>query len=136
VFGPVAEDARHHLSLPPGDPVTILGDRELLTQAFSNLIENAILHTPPGTIVTVSLVRENGVAVATVSDDGPGVPPDEHPKLFQRFYRLEASRTRPGFGLGLALVAAIAELHGASVTIDSRTGRGFAISLRFRGDAA
>lgn len=131
VFGPVAEDARHHLNLPPGGPVTILGDRELLTQAFSNLIENAILHTPAGTTVTVGLANRNGDAVVTISDDGPGVPPDEHPKLFQRFYRLEASRTRPGYGLGLALVAAIAELHGASITVESQTGRGFAISLRF-----
>lgn len=134
VFGPVAEDARHHLSLVPGDPVTILGDRELLTQAFSNLIENAILHTPAGTIVTVSLAHRNGEAVVTISDDGPGVPPDEHPKLFQRFYRLEASRTRPGYGLGLPLVAAIAELHGASIAIESQPGRGFAISLRFPGN--
>lgn len=131
VFGPVAEDARHHLSLPPGDSITVLGDRELLTQAFSNLIENAILHTPAGTMVTVSLAHRNGEAVVTISDDGPGVPPNEHPKLFQRFYRLEASRTRPGYGLGLALVAAIAELHGAAISIDSQTGRGFAISLRF-----
>jgi len=131
VFGPVAEDARHHLSLAAADPVTILGDRELLTQAFSNLIENAILHTPAGTIVTVGLAHRNGEAVVTVSDDGPGVPPDEHPRLFQRFYRLEASRTRPGYGLGLALVAAIAELHGAVISIESQSGRGFAISLRF-----
>jgi len=131
VFGPVAEDARHHLSLPLGEPVTILGDRELLTQAFSNLIENAILHTPDNTIVTVSLTREDSEAVVPISDDGPGVPPDEHPKLFQRFYRLEASRTRPGYGLGLALVAAIAELHGASIALGSQTGRGFSISLRF-----
>lgn len=133
VFGPVAEDARHHLSLAPGDPITILGDRELLTQAFSNLIENAILHTPAGTIVTVGLVNRNGEAVVTISDDGPGIPPHEHGKLFQRFYRLEASRTRPGYGLGLALVAAIAELHGAAITVESQTGRGFAISLRFPG---
>ena len=130
VFGPVAEDARHHLSLSPGDPVTILGDRELLTQAFSNLIENAILHTPAGTIVTVSLAHRDREAVVTISDDGPGVPPDEIPKLFQRFYRLEASRTRPGYGLGLALVAAVAELHGARPDIATASG-GFSISLHF-----
>ncbi len=131
VFEPVAEDARHYLSLSLSGPITISGDRELLTQAFSNLIENAIIHTPAGTIVTVSLQRRDDEIVATVSDDGLGVPPDEHQKLFQRFYRLEASRTRPGYGLGLALVAAIAELHGASVAVDPQAGRGFAISLRF-----
>jgi len=130
VFGPVAEDARHHLCLPPSDPIIIQGDRELLTQSFSNLIENAILHTPAGTIVTVSLAHRDREAVVTISDDGPGVPPDEIPKLFQRFYRLEASRTRPGYGLGLALVAAVAELHSARAVIATVSG-GFSISLHF-----
>ncbi len=130
VFGPVAEDAGHHLCLSLNGPALIQGDRELLIQLFSNLIENAILHTPGGTLVTVSLNCENGDAVAAVSDDGPGVPPAEHGKLFQRFYRQEASRTRPGYGLGLALVAAVAELHGAQVAVASSGKSGFSISLR------
>jgi signal transduction histidine kinase len=130
VFGPVAEDAHHHLRVSLNGPSIISGDRELLVQAFSNLIENAILHTPDETIVTISLSRENDEAVVTVSDDGPGVPPSEHQKLFQRFYRLEASRTRPGYGLGLALVAAIAELHDARATIHETNGKGFSISVR------
>ena len=130
VFGPVAEDAGHHLCLSLNGPALIQGDRELLIQLFSNLIENAILHTPASTLVTVSLNCENGDAVAAVSDDGPGVPPAEHGKLFQRFYRQEASRTRPGYGLGLALVAAIAELHGAEVAVTSSGKSGFSISLR------
>lgn len=127
VFGPVAEDAKHHLCLSLNGPAWIQGDRELLTQLFSNLIENAILHTPAGTLVTISLNRENDQAVAVVSDDGPGVPPEEHDKLFQRFYRREASRTRPGYGLGLALVRAIADLHGARVKIDTNAAGGFSI---------
>ena len=128
VFGPVAEDSKHHLSLCLNGPAVIQGDRELLIQLFSNLIENAILHTPAGTLVTVSLNRENGEAIAAVTDDGPGVPQQEHEKLFRRFYRQEASRTRPGYGLGLALVSAIAELHGATLKI-ADDGKGF--SLRF-----
>jgi signal transduction histidine kinase len=64
-----------------------------------------------------------------VSDDGPGVPADEHEKLFQRFYRREASRTRPGFGLGLALASAIADLHAGRLEIETVQPRGFAISL-------
>ena len=130
VFGPVAEDARHHLRLSINGPAIIPGDRELLTQLFSNLIENAILHTPEDTLVTVSLYRAEDALVATVSDNGPGVPPEEHEKLFRRFYRREASRTRPGYGLGLALSAAIADLHGATLTIDSAAMRGFSISVR------
>lgn len=129
LFGPVAEDAGHHLTFALEEPLNISGDRELLTQLFSNLIENAIIHTPPGTRVAVTLWREGDDAVIQVSDDGPGVPQDEHQKLFQRFYRHEASRTRPGYGLGLALAAAIAELHGARVKIETNTPRGLAIAL-------
>jgi signal transduction histidine kinase len=130
VFGPVAEDSGHHLCLSLNGPALIQGDRELLIQLFSNLIENAIIHTPAGSLVTVSLNCEDGEAIAVVSDDGPGVPPEEHGKLFQRFYRQEASRTRPGYGLGLALAAAIADLHGARIVVDGYGGNGFSISLR------
>jgi signal transduction histidine kinase len=130
VFGPVAEDTRHHLSLSLNTEAPIQGDRELLIQLFSNLIENAILHTPGGSVVTISLNREGDEIVAAVSDDGPGVPAEEHEKLFRRFYRREASRTRPGYGLGLALAAAIAELHGARLTIDNRAKQGFSIAFR------
>jgi signal transduction histidine kinase len=129
LFAPVAEDACHKLEFTLDRPLQISGDRELLTQLFSNLIENAIIHTPPGTKVSVSLSREGNDAVVRVSDDGPGVPPEEHDKLFQRFYRREASRTRPGFGLGLALVSAIADLHGARLKVETAEPRGFAIVL-------
>jgi signal transduction histidine kinase len=129
VFSAVAEDGGHHLRLDLNGPAAILGDRELLTQLFSNLIENAIIHTPPGTQVLVSLRRENGEAVVAVRDNGPGVPPEEHQKLFQRFYRREASRTRPGYGLGLALASAVAELHGARMTIETESRGGFSIAL-------
>ena len=129
VFGPVAEDARHHLSLSLDGPAIIHGDRELLVQLFSNLIENAILHTPEGTLVTLSLHRVDDELVASVSDNGPGVPAEEHAKLFRRFYRREASRTQPGYGLGLAVAAAIAELHGAPIVVDKSRKRGFSISL-------
>jgi signal transduction histidine kinase len=129
VFAAVAEDRGHHLSLDLNGPAPILGDRELLTQLFSNLIENAIIHTPSGTKVTVSLRRGNGEAIVAVRDDGPGVPPEEHAKLFQRFYRREASRTRPGYGLGLALASAVAELHGARMKIETESRSGFSIAL-------
>jgi signal transduction histidine kinase len=129
LFAPVADDAGHRLHLALDGPARILGDRELLTQLFSNLIENAILHTPAGTHVTISLGRDGNEAVAVVSDDGPGVPPEEHQKLFQRFYRREASRTQPGYGLGLALVSAIADLHGARMTINPQGASGLRVAL-------
>ncbi|HEY4276135.1 MAG TPA: ATP-binding protein [Rhizomicrobium sp.] len=130
VFSAVAEDREHHLNLCLKGPLWIQGDRELLVQLFSNLIENAIIHTPPGTRITLRLQLENGNAAAAVSDDGPGVPQEEHAKLFQRLYRREASRTKPGHGLGLALAAAIAELHGGQLKIGTDAADGFSIHLR------
>jgi signal transduction histidine kinase len=129
LFAPVAEDSDHTLEFALEGPIQVPGDRELLIQLFSNLIENAIIHTPKGSCVSVTLQRQGHDAVVRVSDDGPGVPADEHEKLFQRFYRREASRTRPGFGLGLALVSAIADLHSARLEIENVQPRGFAIAL-------
>jgi signal transduction histidine kinase len=131
LFGAVAEEAGHYLAIRIETPATIRGDRQLLIQLFSNLIENAILHTPPGTHITLSLVRDGGQAVVLVSDDGPGVPRDEYDKLFQRLYRREASRTRPGYGLGLSLVAALTELHGADVQIVEQFGPGLCVRVAF-----
>ena len=132
LFAPVAEEAGRSLEVSLACEAVIRGDRELLVQLFSNLIENAILHTPAGTRITLALATAAPGAVAvTVRDNGPGVPAEEHAKLFQRLYRREASRGRPGYGLGLAVVAAIADLHGATVSIESEPGKGFAVRLLF-----
>ena len=131
MFSAVAEEAGHHLKVEASSAATIRGDRPLLVQLFSNLIENAILHTPAGTTITLSLSLEEGQAVVNVSDNGPGVPRAEYEKLFQRLYRREASRTRPGYGLGLALVSALAELHGASVKIVEQAGPGLCVRVAF-----
>jgi signal transduction histidine kinase len=118
LFAPVAEAAGHHLRIDAEGHIAIRGDRALLVQLFSNLIENAIIHTPQATNIAITLASAQGRAIVTVSDDGPGVPPEEHAKLFQRLYRREASRAHPGHGLGLAMVSAIAELHGAKAAIE------------------
>lgn len=131
MFGAVAEESGHHLTLTVREDVVIRGDRELLIQLFSNLVENAILHTPPGTAIALTLAVRDGQAVAQVSDDGPGVPRAEHQKLFQRLYRREASRNSPGYGLGLAMVAAIADLHGAGLHIVERDAPGLCVELLF-----
>jgi signal transduction histidine kinase len=117
LFDPVADEAGHSLRLASAPDLVIRGDRQLLTQLFSNLIENAVVHTPSGTQITLSLHATPGQAVAEVGDDGPGVPVEEHEHLFRRLYRREASRTQPGYGLGLSLASAIAELHGARIRI-------------------
>ncbi len=117
LFAPVAEAAGHRLAVAVAQDAEIRGDRALLIQLLSNLIENAILHTPPGTHIVLSLAQMDGRPALTVADDGPGVPAEEHAKLFQRLYRREASRTHPGHGLGLSTAQAIAELHGARIDV-------------------
>lgn len=116
-FAPSAEDAGQRLTLEAGEPLAVDGDPELLTQMLVNLVENALRHAGDRARVTVRVAAEGGGAVVAVADDGPGVPPAERERVFDRFYRLERSRSTPGSGLGLALVAAVARLHGATVTL-------------------
>jgi signal transduction histidine kinase len=131
IFGPVADDAGHALNVTPGGPAMVRGDRELIVQLLSNLIENAIVHTPAGTHIALATAAEKDGVLVTVADDGPGVPAEEHAKLFQPLYRRENSRARPGHGLGLALVSAIADLHDAKLHTPGRPGGGFCISITF-----
>ncbi|MGW4561692.1 sensor histidine kinase [Streptomyces sp. NPDC004561] len=110
----------------PEDPVTVTGDAHRLHQVVANLLANARLHTPPGTKVTVTLESADGTALLRVHDDGPGVPEDVRPGVFERFTRAE-HRRRPdasatGAGLGLSIVAAVVEAHGGDVALESRPG--------------
>jgi two-component system OmpR family sensor kinase len=95
-------------------PARVLGDRERLRQIVDNLLGNVRAHTPAGTAARVELRAEDGQARIAVSDSGPGIPPEDVPRLFERFYRADASRARAsgGVGLGLAIVAAVAAAHG------------------------
>ena len=106
------------------------GDRELLTQMVANLVDNALRHTPNGTRIVVASAPTLGALRLTVSDNGPGVPEAERGRIFERFHRLDAARATPGNGLGLSLVAAIAELHGvAYVACDNRPGLTIALEM-------
>lgn len=132
-YAAVAEDAGKSLvsSIAPG--IHIRGDRELLTQMFVNLIENALRHTPDGAKIGISLTMGTTGPVAEVADDGRGIPEEEFEKVFSRFYRLEDSRNTPGSGLGLALVAAVAEVHRARVQL-ADNAPGLKVSVRFAKD--
>jgi signal transduction histidine kinase len=132
LYLPVAEDCGHCLSrdLRPG--LMIRGDEELLTQLFSNLIENALRHTPAGTNIRLSVQAANGDCVASVSDDGPGVPAEDLGKVTRRFYRGSSSRSAEGHGLGLSLVAAITQLHGAKLQL-ADAAPGLRVDLVFQG---
>ncbi|MEP6966774.1 MAG: HAMP domain-containing sensor histidine kinase [Pseudomonadota bacterium] len=117
-FAPSAEDAGGSLRLEADAPASVEGDPELLTQMLVNLVENALRHAGPSPTVRVRCAPTAGSgAVLSVIDDGPGVPLADRTRLFDRFQRLEASRSTPGSGLGLALVAAVARLHGAEVSL-------------------
>jgi signal transduction histidine kinase len=122
-FATVAEEEGKTLTASIAPMVTYWGDEDLLSEMLANLVENAIKHTPEGTAIEVALTGQNGVLVAAVADNGPGVPDQDRTRIFRRFYRLEHSLTKPGNGLGLALVAAVAELHGIElVANDNRPG--------------
>lgn len=110
-FQPAAEEEGKTLVADLNAPLPLSGDRELLTQMVANLIDNALRHTPPKTRIVVASVRRGGAGRLIVSDDGPGVPEPERQRIFERFYRLDAARSTPGDGLGLSLVAAVADLH-------------------------
>lgn len=125
-YSAAAEDQRHALSIEVTGSLSMTGDRQLLAQMLSNLIENALHHTPAGT--QLRLVLRAGPEIE-VSDNGPGIPEAERERVFDRFYRLERSRTTPGSGLGLALVKAIAGLHGLSISLEDRHP-GLAVVLR------
>jgi two-component system OmpR family sensor kinase len=120
-----AASPEHVWRVETGDqPVVVDGDGRRLHQVVGNLLANARIHTPIGTTITASLVRESMDAVLTVADDGPGIPAELQPVLFERFARGDGSRSRDtgSTGLGLAIVAAIIDVHGGSVAVQSRPG--------------
>jgi two-component system OmpR family sensor kinase len=127
---------RHRWRLElPGEPVLIRGDEHRLRQVLANLMSNAGSHTPPGTTVTVALAEPGPDAssvVLSVTDDGPGIPADLQPGLFERFVRGDSSRSHAtgSTGLGLAIVDAVTAAHGGSVGVTSQPGRtSFVITL-------
>lgn len=123
IYRPAAEDVSHVLGTDVTPDVEISGNRTLLSQAFANLIENALVHTPIGARISVVLKKTERGWHASVDDNGPGIPEGERDKVFRRFYRLERGRSTPGSGLGLSLAAAIARYHNATIELaDNRPG--------------
>ncbi|HUO97107.1 MAG TPA: ATP-binding protein [Rhizomicrobium sp.] len=123
LYGPALDDSGHPFGADIGPGLHLNGDPQLLLRLFSNLIDNAIHHTPVGTAIALSACRVGGAIRVAIADAGPGIPPEDREKVFRRFYRREQSRTTPGSGLGLALASAIADLHGARIFLeDNRPG--------------
>jgi signal transduction histidine kinase len=123
-FGPVAEESGQTLALlSSSQDAQILGDERMLRQMLVNLIQNTMTHCPVGTICTLRLQADDQAVTLDFADDGPGIPEGDRIRVFEPFYRLDRNRTTKGSGLGLALVKAIAERHGAAIHLsDNRPG--------------
>ncbi|MFF4624466.1 sensor histidine kinase [Nonomuraea jabiensis] len=142
----LAADARHDFAaLAPSRPVSftgpsggpaasapVLGDEARLRQVVSNLVGNAITHTPAGTPVRIGVGTDGGESVLVIEDEGPGLSPEEEARVFDRFYRADSSRARAtgGAGLGLAIVRSIVTAHGGRVEVLSTPGKGTAFQVR------
>ncbi len=131
-----AETHRVRLDVDTGAGLpVVVGDDARLHQVVTNLVGNAVAHTPPGTAVDVGVQRRGGDVLLEVRDDGPGMAPDVAARVFERFYRADTSRTRTGSattgsGLGLSIVAAIVAAHDGSVDVDSAPGWGSRVRVR------
>ncbi|WP_111429661.1 ATP-binding protein [Rhodobacteraceae bacterium DSL-40] len=119
LYGAVAEEQGISIAVAAGDDGPVVeGHAQLLAQAASNLIDNALKHAPEGSTVTISVTAGEGEAEFAVADCGPGIPAEERARAVERFVRLDPSRGGNGAGLGLALVAAVARMHGAALRLE------------------
>ena len=134
-LAPVAQARNVALELVPGRSVELQGDQTRLTQLVVNLVDNSIKYTPAGGQVLVSVDRAESDAVLRVADTGIGIAPEHHGRVFERFYRVDPSRSRDegGAGLGLALCRWIARAHGGDVTVESEPGVGSVFTARLGG---
>jgi signal transduction histidine kinase len=118
LYEPVAADKGQTLSVAAPRLVPVVGDRDLLFQALSNLVDNAVKYTPESGRVSLTVEPRADRVLVEVADSGPGIPPDLHGEVFRRFFRADDSRSTPGSGLGLSLVQAVVALHGGAIELD------------------
>jgi two-component system OmpR family sensor kinase len=128
-FLPHARQKRIALSLARCDPVGVAGNEDQLRTLLGNLLDNAIRYTPVGGLVTVSLTRSDSEAIIEVSDNGPGIRPNERKRVFDRFYRVAGSAA-PGSGLGLSIVQRVAEAHRGQVELHDSPMHGLLVEVR------
>lgn len=130
LYAALAEEKGVSLTCDADPDVDVRGDRNLLFQAITNLLDNAIKYTPPGGEVGITVGREGGRPVVRVADSGPGIPSELREKVMQRFFRIDESRSAPGAGLGLSLVYAIAQRHDIELRLEDAEP-GLRVELRF-----
>ena len=131
VYQPMAEEKEQPFATDIASDLTVWGDRELLTQMIANVIVNAMKHSPRGAPIRLATTEPAGTIAVAVSDSGPGIPNEQRARVFQRFYRLERSRSTPGNGLGLSLVEAIAALHQIGIEL-ADDAPGLRVTMRFQ----
>ncbi len=123
LYEPLCEDKGLEFKAEVTPQLTARGNREFIAQALANLLDNAVKYTPAGGAIMLRVRRRSsGEVEFSVTDTGPGVPEADRPRIIQRFVRLENSRNQPGVGLGLSLVAAVAEAHGGRLEVDEGPG--------------
>jgi signal transduction histidine kinase len=111
-------------------PIEVVADRQSLLRAVSNLLDNATKWSPSGSTVSVALKDEGELVALTVTDQGPGILEQDIPRVFERFYKGEASRSDTGVGLGLAIVKHLVRAHGGTATVESPPGQGASFTVR------
>jgi signal transduction histidine kinase len=130
LYEPLIEEKGQSLEVEIGKPMVIQADRDMLFQAFANLLDNAIKYTPEGGQIAIKSYQEGRAWHIEIADNGPGIPEREYDNVTQRFYRLDQSRTTPGSGLGLALVHAVLKLHKLELSfVDNDPGLRVRISV-------
>lgn len=130
-YEPVAEEQQ--VTITSRGEANFFADEMLFGRAVSNLIENALHHTPAGGTIVISIAGGSAQSEISVKDTGTGIAAEHLPRVFDRFYRADSSRSSEGLGLGLALVKSITDLHGGTATIQSEVGRGTTVTLTFPG---
>jgi len=131
LFAPVAEGKGVALAADVADaPMTVIGDKRRLQRVVANLVDNAIKYTAANGTVTVSAREAGDGVVIEISDTGIGLSPGEQGRVFDRFYRADASRSMPGHGMGLAFARAVVRAHGGDVTVSSEPGKGSTFAVR------
>jgi signal transduction histidine kinase len=117
LYNAAAEESQVTLRAEAPESVEVYGDRELLAQVLTNLVDNAVKYTPPGGDVRIALTRSGDRAMLSVADTGPGIPAEDRSRVLQRFTRLDRARSQPGNGLGLALVNAVTLQHHGRLSL-------------------
>jgi heavy metal sensor kinase len=131
LFGPTADDKKVTIDCDVPDGIHLMGDTPMIQRMLSNLLDNAIKYTASGGIVNIAVSETPSQAVITVKDTGIGISPQDLPRIFERFYRCDQSRSQSGIGLGLSLAKAIARAHGGGITVRSTPNQGstFTVTL-------